>query len=113
MILGDKHSSSDLLIIGTIGKSKLIDRLVENNKIDASELVGKWEKYLIMAVQNPMEGVENALVIVGSDKRGTIFGMFDLSEKMGVSPWYWWADVPVKSRNNIFVKPGIYTAGEP
>lgn len=60
-----------------------------------------------------MKGVENALVIAGSDKRGTIFGMFDLSEKMGVSPWYWWADVPVKVCNNIFVKPGNHTLGEP
>src|SRR5690606_30742553 len=56
---------------------------------------------------------DNALVIAGSDKRGTIFGMFDLSGKMGVSPWYWWADAPIKSRKNIYVKGGTHTAGEP
>ena len=113
LIVGNAHEAKNLIIVGTVGKSSLIDRLVEEEKIDVSELKGKWEQFLIIPVENPMEGVENALIIAGSDKRGTIFGMFDLSEKMGVSPWYWWADVPIKVRKNIYAKPETYTLGEP
>ena len=113
LIIGDTHESNNLIIVGTAGQSTIIDRLAEEGKIDGDELKGKWEQFLITTVKNPIEGVDNALVIAGSDKRGTIFGMFDLSEQMGVSPWYWWADVPVKVRKNIYVKPGTYTLGEP
>lgn len=113
LIIGDKHESENLIIVGTVGKSKLIDQLARERKIDISVLKGKHEQFLIIPVRKPVAGVNNALVIVGSDKRGTIFGMFDLSGEMGVSPWYWWADVPVKVRRNIFVKPGTHTLGEP
>ncbi|MBC72550.1 glycosyl hydrolase 115 family protein [Flagellimonas aurea] len=113
LIVGETHRSNNLIIVGTMGKSTLIDGLAQKGKIDVSELEGKWEQFLITPVKNPMEGVDNALVIVGSDKRGTIFGMFDLSEQMGVSPWYWWADVPIKVRENIYAKPETYTLGEP
>ncbi|WP_108423619.1 glycosyl hydrolase 115 family protein [Flagellimonas amoyensis] len=113
LIVGENHTSKDLIIVGTVGKSTMIDRLAKEGKIDVANLEGKWEQFIIVPVENPMDGVENALVIAGSDKRGTIFGMFDLSEQMGVSPWYWWADVPVKVRKNIYVKPQTYTLGEP
>lgn len=108
------QGGGSVIIVGSIGKSNLIDQLVREKKIDVSVLEGKWEQYLILNVKQPIKGVDHALVIAGSDKRATIFGMFDLSEKMGVSPWYWWADVPIKTRKNVFVKPGTaYTAGEP
>ena len=113
LTIADKQQAENLIIVGTLGKSKLIDQLVKEGKIDVAELEGKWEQFSIIPVKKPMEGVDNALVIVGSDKRGTIFGMFELSGKMGVSPWYWWADVPVKVRKDIYVKPGAYTIGEP
>jgi hypothetical protein len=113
LIIGEKAESKNLIIAGTLGKSKLIDDLAASGKIDASQLKDKWEKFLIIPVKAPLNGVDNALVIAGSNKRGTIFGMFELSEKMGVSPWYWWADAPIKSRNNIYVKAGRHTAGEP
>src|SRR5690606_40992001 len=64
-------------------------------------------------IDNPMPHIERALVIVGSDRRGTIYGIYDLAEQMGVSPWYWWADVPVEKKENVFVIPGTYTLGEP
>ncbi len=101
------------VIIGTIGKSKLIDELISSAKLDVSEIEGKWENFLIEVVENPSPGVEKALVITGSDKRGTIFGMYDLSEKMGVSPWHWWADVPVKKVEQLYVKTGSYSSGTP
>ncbi|MBN2744850.1 MAG: glycosyl hydrolase 115 family protein [Marinilabiliaceae bacterium] len=105
--------AKQVIIAGTIGKSPLIDALVAKKLIDAKALNGKWEKFVIQTIHNPMPGVESALVIAGSDKRGTIYGIYDLSEQMGVSPWYWWADVPVAKKENVFVMPGIYTKGEP
>jgi hypothetical protein len=93
------HEETDLgknvVIIGTIGKSKIIDRLIKDGKVDVAPIAGKWESFLIQVVPKPLPGVENALIIAGSDKRGTIYGIYDLSEQIGVSPWYWWADVPV------------------
>ncbi len=101
------------IIVGTIGKSKLIDQLIASGKIDTSNLKNKWETFKIQTVSNPFPGVESALVIAGSDKRGTIYGMYDLSEQIGVSPWNWWADVPVASHQEIWVKNGTFTRGEP
>ena len=98
------------LIIGTLGKSALIDRLIHERKIDAAGLQGKWESYLIQTVAQPIPGVSAALVIAGSDKRGTIYGIYEISEQIGVSPWYWWADVPIPHRDALFVEPGICRA---
>ena len=105
--------SKNTIIIGTIGKSGIIDRLVNDGKIDVNQIRGKWESFLIQVVPGPLPGVENALVIAGSDKRGTIYGIYDLSEQIGVSPWYWWADVPVQHKDALFVKAGKYVQGPP
>ena len=86
---------SDVVLIGTIGKSPLIDALVKAKKLDVSGIAGKWESAVTTIVEQPMPGVRRALVIAGADKRGTIYGIYDLSEQIGVSPWYWWADVRV------------------
>jgi hypothetical protein len=101
------------ILAGTLGKSALIDRLVSEKKIDVSQIRGKWESFLIQVVANPVAGLPSALVIAGSDRRATIYGMYDLSEQIGVSPWYWWADVPVVHRDALFVKAGKYVQGEP
>ncbi len=106
-------AESQLVIAGTLGHSKLIDQMVSEKKIDLKELNGKWEQFIIQVIDNPFPGVEKALVIAGSDKRGTIFGIFELSKQMGVSPWYWWADVPVEAQSNIYVKAERFTLGEP
>ncbi len=108
-----KGLGSNTIVIGTIGKSAIIDRLVRESKIDVSSIAGKWESFLIQVVPSPWHGMDHALVIAGSDKRGTIFGIYDLSEQIGVSPWYWWADVPVQHNNELFVKPGEYMQGPP
>lgn len=101
------------LIIGTVGKSPTIDKLIQTGKIEAKDLKGKNEKYIIKTVTAPLEGIDAALVIAGSDKRGTIYGIYELSSQIGVSPWYYWADVPVVNQKNLYVKPGTYTEGEP
>ncbi len=105
--------ATNAIIIGTIGRSRIIDRLIREGKIDASPIIGKWESFFIQVVPEPLPGVASGLVIAGSDKRGTIYGIYDLSESMGVSPWYWWADVTPAHRDALFVKPGRYLQGPP
>jgi hypothetical protein len=104
---------SNAIIVGTIGKNAVIDRLIRERRIDVSAISGKWESFLIQVIRRPMPGVETGLIIAGSDKRGTIYGIYDLSEQMGVSPWYWWADVPVAHKDSAFVKAGMYVEGPP
>lgn len=106
-------TSNRMLIVGSIDNSKWIKELIERGKLDETLLKGKREKYIITTVQNPLHGVDEALVIAGSDMRGTIYGIYELSQQIGVSPWYWWADVPVVKREKIDFKPGVYTDGEP
>ena len=109
----EKGLGASAIIAGTIGKSRLIDRLIREGRIDAAPIAGKWESFLIQVVPKPVPGIANGLVIAGSDKRGTIYGIYDLSEQMGVSPWYWWADVPTAHKDALFVKAGKYVQGEP
>lgn len=104
-----------MIIAGTLGRSPLIDNLVSDKKIDVSGIKGKWEAYIWQSVSKPMSGVDEALVLIGNDtiivrdetlysqqigndKRGTIYSLYDISEQIGVSPWYWFADVPARSR---------------
>ncbi len=112
-ITTERPSSKTPVIIGTLGKSALIDRLVKDGKLDGADLTGKWESFVITTVSQPAPGIDQALVIAGSDKRGTIFGIYELSEQLGVSPWHWWADVPVKKRKEAYVVPGRFASGEP
>jgi len=107
------QSSEFEIIIGTLGKSKQIDKLVSSNKLDVKEIEGNWESFIIATIPNSYKKTKNSLVIAGSDKRGTIYGIYELSEQLGVSPWYWWADVPAKKRASAYVKSGIYVSGEP
>jgi hypothetical protein len=101
------------IIIGTLGKSKLIDKLIASGKLNVKDLKGKWESFVIATIKNPKPGVKQCLVIVGSDKRGTIYGIYELSRQLGVSPWYWWADVPALKRPAAYVLAGRYASEEP
>ena len=94
------------ILVGTIGHSAAIDQLVKQKRIKGNLLKGKREKFIITLI-------DGQLVIAGSDRRGTIYGIYELSQQMGVSPWYDWADVPVEHHDSIFVNKGIYTDGEP
>jgi hypothetical protein len=102
-----------VIIIGTIGHSPLIDQLVRSKKLDVSQVQGKWEASVTQTIEKPFPGVARALVIAGSDKRGTIYGIYELSEQLGVSPWYWWADVSVARHATVAVRPGRYLIHEP
>uniref|UniRef100_L7JPV2 Gylcosyl hydrolase 115 C-terminal domain-containing protein n=1 Tax=Pyricularia oryzae (strain P131) TaxID=1143193 RepID=L7JPV2_PYRO1 len=101
----DPNPGSTVIIVGTIGRSNIIDNLVSSNKVDVSEIEGKWEAFVSQVVAEPIPGVARALVIAGSDPRGTIYGIYDVSEQIGVSPWYFWADVPTKTHKDIFALP--------
>jgi hypothetical protein len=101
----DAHNL-DAVVIGTIGKSPLIDDLIRRRKLNVSGISGQWESAISTIVDHPMPGVSRALVIAGADKRGTIFALYDLSEQIGVSPWYWWADVRVAHQDALYVEPG-------
>ena len=101
------------VILGTLNKSSLIDSLVRAGKLNLDQLRGQWESFVISTVDRPMPGVAKGLVIVGSDRRGTAFGAFELSQAIGVSPWYWWADVAPTHHNNLFVAAGTRREGPP
>ncbi|HET9087368.1 MAG TPA: glycosyl hydrolase 115 family protein [Acidobacteriaceae bacterium] len=103
---------AEVILIATLGKSPVLDRLIQEQKIDVAPIRGKWEATLIQVVPHPFPGVRSALVIAGSDMRGTIYGIYDVSEEIGVSPWYWWADVPIAHQNALFVKQGRFVTGE-
>ena len=101
-----KRVRGPVVVIGVKGDSPLIDELTAAGKLDLDGLDGRWEAFDIKVVDNPWPDVPRALVIAGSDRRGAIYGAYDLSEKMGVSPWYWFADVPVARRTNLYVSAG-------
>ncbi len=106
-------SLENIVLVGTIGNSPLIDRLVREKKLDVRGIAGRWEASLIQTVARPFPGVRQALVIAGSDKRGTIYGMFNISQRIGVSPWYWWADVPIRRHKDLYLLPGRHADGPP
>lgn len=103
----------NLILVGTIGHSQIIDHLIRERKIDVSEISNQWESFELQVVPHPLPGVARALVICGSDKRGTIYGIYDLSEQIGVSPWHYWGDVPAKKHDRLYVRPGRFITGPP
>ena len=113
MSVGSTCAASHAIIIGTLEKSGLLSALARDKKIDTAPISGKWESFFTQVVSRPEPGVAQALVIAGSDKRGAIYGIYDLSEQIGVSPWYWWADVPVRHSDALFAKPGLFVQGPP
>ena len=100
-----KKSQADLgkyaVIAGTIGHSEVIDALIAADRLDIDSIVGKWEAYVIQVVANPLPNVDTGLVIAGSDRRGTIYGIYEISRQIGVSPWYFWADVTPEKQDTL------------
>src|SRR4051812_1421490 len=99
-------AQGDLIIAGVVGQSPVIDELARAGKIQVSDLAGQWEAYKQFVVEKPFKNVPRALVIAGSDRRGAVFGLYDLSGKIGVSPWYWFADVPVTRQAELYLTAG-------
>lgn len=111
--LNDIPVGSEPVIVGTIGESPLIDALIQQGKVDVAGIAGKWETSLQQVIRDPIPGIRRALVIAGSDQRGTIYGAYDVSRRIGVSPYYWWDDVPARHADALYVLPGRHTQGTP
>jgi hypothetical protein len=108
-----ENLSKTIVIIGTLGKNPLIESLIKSGKLDVSKLENKRESFLFETVRKPFPNVENAFVIAGSDRRGTAFGTFEMSQKIGVSPWVWWADVAPEKQASLVISGGKYVSNEP
>ncbi|KAF3767947.1 hypothetical protein M406DRAFT_39649 [Cryphonectria parasitica EP155] len=106
-------STPAAIIVGCIESSRLLQELEKAGKVEFTGIRGKWECFCTSLVADPLPGCDSALVIAGSDKRGAIYGIYTLSEQLGVSPWYWWADVPPKHHPNIYAQPTTTTSQEP
>ncbi|MEO8765287.1 MAG: glycosyl hydrolase 115 family protein [Ginsengibacter sp.] len=106
-------AAKNIIIIGSLERSPVVQQLILRKKINADMIKSKWEGYQVETVNHPFNGIENALIITGSDRRGTSYGVFELSKQAGVSPWYWWADVPVKTKTSLYVKKSLFIADTP
>ncbi|OQP61801.1 glycosyl hydrolase [Niastella vici] len=102
-----RGTAKNIIVIGSLDQSLLIRQLVALKKLSVDSIKDKWEAFQLTVIPNPFPGVNNALVIAGSDRRGTAYGVFELSKQLGVSPWYWWADVPVKTARECWYNPQI------
>ena len=112
-ILHQKHLPKDAAIVaGTLGHSTLAKWIVDRQKIDVTAISGKWESFLVVTTTHPKYHTP-LLLIVGSDRRGTAYGLTTLSEAIGVSPWYWWADVTPRHHAALYLEPGSFRQGEP
>jgi len=108
MVTGSDQTGPSQIIVGTYG-SKMVKRLIAKGLLKEKDLKGKWESYVISVTSEK----QPRLVIAGSDKRGTIFGIYDVSQRIGVSPWHWWADVPVTKNPDTVINCNYYASGEP
>ncbi|KAK4229827.1 hypothetical protein QBC38DRAFT_77710 [Podospora fimiseda] len=106
-------SSKPIILVGTVGQSSLIDNLVSAKKLDTTAVANKWETYSYQVISSPWDGRDSVFVIAGSDLRGTVFGVYDVSEQIGVSPWHYWADVPATKRQHIYANSNVRTEGPP
>ena len=105
--------SENVVLVGTLGKSPVIDGLVRDGRLEVKDVQGQWESFVIATVAEPLPGVRRGLVIAGSDRRGTAYGVYELSKRIGVSPWYWWADVTPAHRDSLYVSPERLRVGPP
>ena len=108
-----KVSSEYAVVVGTVGHNAFVDRLVAKGLLDVSAIRGGWEQFVVKTIDAPVKGVKKVLVIAGCDRRGTAYGVFTLSEAIGVSPLYWWADVPTKRKSQLYVEHINYVSQAP
>lgn len=103
------QEGTNAILVGTIGKSRIIDRLIKQKKLNVKKIKGHWEAYVIDVVDcsSTDGGLQGKnLVIAGNDKRGTIYGIYEISRRIGVSPWYWMADAPVVHKDELYYNNG-------
>jgi len=108
-----KQKAACAVIAGTIGQSQWADALIASGKVDTTGLGGSWERYRLQLVKNPVKGIGQAIVVLGSDRRGTAFGLLSISRAAGVSPWVWWMDAKPQKRSTISLQIKPFTSKEP
>ena len=113
ILSSNNQENKNLIIIGSIENSSIINQLITSKKLNVDAIQNQWERFIIQTIKNPLPGVDQALVIAGSDKRGAAYGVFTLSKEIGVSPWYWWADAPIKKSDELHVKNTRYVSNAP
>ncbi|KAL4958745.1 uncharacterized protein BDV14DRAFT_207467, partial [Aspergillus stella-maris] len=111
--VGEESTVPVAIIVGSLTESSFIRSLIEESKLDPTNIQGKWETYTTAVIDEPIKHIERALVIAGSDKRGTIYGVYTLSEQLGVSPWHWWADAPIQKSSSIYALNTTTSNGPP
>lgn len=110
---GAGNNAKIAIIVGTVGHSTLIDQLIANGKVDAGAIQGQWDAYQISLVSEPAAGIERAVIIAGSNKRGVSYGLLEIAEQMGISPWHYWADVPAKQHSHIYIPNNLNITDAP
>ena len=106
-------SAKNVIAIGTLQQSSFLKLLAAQRKINPDAIKGQWEGSLLQTISNPVKGVDHALIVAGADRRGAAYGVFELSKQFGFSPWYWWADVPVVKRKELYVRRNITITDAP
>ena len=113
LTVGGRPAGTEVVVLGTLGHSPVIDDLVARGLVDTGGVAGRWETSLQQVVENPWPGTERAFVLAGSDQRGAIFAAYDLSRRIGVSPWYFWDDITPERVDALYLRPGRYSQGTP
>lgn len=101
------------VIVGTLGDSAGVEASLPASDVNTASLAEKQESFVITTIQTPISSVDSCVLIVGSDRRGTAYGVYELSKRIGVSPWYWWADVAPTERESLAVEATTYREGPP
>lgn len=107
-----KNARGNVIVIGTI-ETLFIQQFISKQSIEYENLKNKWECYCYKTINKPLGNISKALIITGSNPRGMAYGVFALSKKIGVSPWYWWADVPVKRHKELLISQADYISHSP
>ncbi len=105
--------AKNIIVIGSLGRSSFTKQVQQIKNFNTASIRNGWEAYQVQSISNPFNGVDNALIITGSDRRGTAYGVLEISKQIGVSPWYWWADVPVKKQDAVYIKNDITLIDSP
>ena len=111
-IAGQKPKARRAVIVGTL-KAESIARMARQGKIDTTGLTGAWERWRIQRVKSPVKGIDEAIVVAGSDRRGAAYGLLSISRAIGVSPWWFWTDAPVQKKPTVAVQVKPYTSATP
>lgn len=110
--LGKTGKAKCAVMVGIVG-DKLSSSLEKVGKMNVSALKGKWECYSVRRVSSPVKGIGEALVIIGSDRRGAAYGLLSVSKAIGVNPWYFWLDAPVTKRKSLSLSVKAYDSKTP